>query len=118
MHRLEREVVKTLKTKIFQADPKPWYEIFLTYFVMLTHLQFIHSQAVGFMKIREQTVSVHPGLLTGVLDRTNFTGFFWHSQPIDQGNGREMGLLCEKHARTLQFDSPRFSAIFCGTQRS
>lgn len=58
MHSMERRIVEILKTKIFQKKPKPWYEIFLTYFVMLTHLQFIHDQAVGFMKIREQTVSI------------------------------------------------------------
>lgn len=58
MHTMERRIVEVLKGKIFQRKPKPWYEIFLTYFIMLTHLQFIHDQAVGFMKVREQTVSI------------------------------------------------------------
>ncbi|KAF3044824.1 hypothetical protein E8E12_010949 [Didymella heteroderae] len=57
MHKTEREVVKLLKAKIFHTKPRPWYEIFLTYFIMLTHLQFIHDQAVGFMRIRQQTKS-------------------------------------------------------------
>jgi hypothetical protein len=70
MHQTEREVVKLLKAKIFHTKPRPWYEIFLTYFVMLTHLQFIHDQAVGFMKARQQTVGslksfVTQNLLTG-----------------------------------------------------
>lgn len=56
MRKMERQVVKLLKDRIFRPKPKPWYEVFLTYFVMLTHLQFIHDQAAGFMKIREQTV--------------------------------------------------------------
>lgn len=58
MHTTERRIVELLKEKIFQKKPKPWYEVFLAYFVMLTHLQFIHDQAVGFMKIRERTVSI------------------------------------------------------------
>ncbi|KAF3032512.1 hypothetical protein E8E11_001994 [Didymella keratinophila] len=57
MRQTEREVVKLLKTKIFHTKPRPWYEIFMTYFVLLTHLQFIHDQAVGFMKARQQTKS-------------------------------------------------------------
>jgi hypothetical protein len=57
MYELEREVVKGLKKKLFQKDPKPWYEIFLTYFIMVTHLQFTHSQAMAFVKVREQTVN-------------------------------------------------------------
>ena len=56
MEKDERALVKMLRTKIFQKDPKPWYEIYLTYFIMITHLQFIHSQAVNFMRCREQTV--------------------------------------------------------------
>ena len=66
MHRAERKVVKLLKTKIFHIKPRPWYEIFLTYFVMLTHLQFIYDQAVGFMRARQETVSVSYQQLLGI----------------------------------------------------
>lgn len=56
MERDERAIVKMLRGKIFQKDPKPWYEIYLTYFIMITHLTFIHFQALNFMKCRQKTV--------------------------------------------------------------
>lgn len=57
MERDERALVKELKRAIFQKNPKPWYEIFLAYFVIMWHLKYIHGQAVGFMKSQEHTVS-------------------------------------------------------------
>lgn len=57
MERDEQRLVKELKKAIFRKNPKPWYEIFLAYFVIMWHLKYIHGQAVGFMKSQEQTVS-------------------------------------------------------------
>lgn len=57
MERYEQALVKELKKAVFWKPPKPWYEIFLTYFVIMWHLRFIRGQAVGFMRCQEQTVS-------------------------------------------------------------
>ncbi|EKG18551.1 hypothetical protein MPH_04190 [Macrophomina phaseolina MS6] len=57
MQQDERKLVKELKTAIFQKRPKPWYEIFLTYFVIMWHLKFIHGEAIGFMNCRKRTDS-------------------------------------------------------------
>lgn len=57
MERDEQKLVKELKKAIFRKNPKPWYEIFLAYFVIMWHLNYIHGQAVGFMRSQEQTVS-------------------------------------------------------------
>ncbi|KAL1624670.1 hypothetical protein SLS56_007733 [Neofusicoccum ribis] len=53
----EKKLVKELKQAMFKSKPKPWYEIFLAYFVIMWHLKFIHGEAVGFMNCREQTDS-------------------------------------------------------------
>ncbi|KAL1634455.1 hypothetical protein SLS58_010651 [Diplodia intermedia] len=55
MERDERALVGELKKAVFQKNPKPWYDIFLAYFVIMWHLKYIHGQAVGFMKSQEQT---------------------------------------------------------------
>lgn len=57
MERDEQALVKELKKAIFAKNPKPWYDIFLAYFVIMWHLKYIHGQAVGFMRSQEQTVS-------------------------------------------------------------
>lgn len=57
MERDEQVLVKELKKAIFAKNPKPWYDIFLAYFVIMWHLKYIHGQAVGFMRSQEQTVS-------------------------------------------------------------
>lgn len=55
----EQALLKELKKAIFWRTPKdkPWYEIFLAYFVILWHLGFVHGEAVGFMRCQKQTVS-------------------------------------------------------------
>ncbi|KAL0257603.1 hypothetical protein SLS55_008417 [Diplodia seriata] len=58
MERDEKALVKELKKAVFQKNPKPWYDIFLAYFVIMWHLKYIHGQAVGFMKSQERTVSL------------------------------------------------------------
>jgi hypothetical protein len=58
MERDERKLVKRLKDILFKKKSKAWFEIFLAFFIIMTHLKFIHTQAVGFMRSREQTVSI------------------------------------------------------------
>jgi hypothetical protein len=54
----ERALVKKLKDMIFTKKAKAWFEIFQAYFIIMTHLKYIHRQAVGFMRSRERTVSI------------------------------------------------------------
>jgi len=54
----QRAIITELKWRIFKPDPKPWYEIFLAYFVILCHLQYIHGEATGYLRSQELTVRV------------------------------------------------------------
>ncbi len=59
----ERKLVVALNKMLFERKAEAWFEIFLAYFIIMTHLKFIHTQAVGFMRSRERTVSTHSDLI-------------------------------------------------------
>lgn len=67
MERDEQRLLKELRKAIFRKIPKPWYEIFLAYFVIMSHLKFIHGEAVRLMKCQEQTVSAKSKTFTLLL---------------------------------------------------
>lgn len=52
----QKEILKELMKKIFQKDPKPWYEIYLTVYVLLSNLEYIHGGAIKYMKSQLKTV--------------------------------------------------------------
>lgn len=52
-------LIKELKKRLFQqAGRKPWLEMFLTFFVSLSNVQYVHGQAMSWMKSQQQTVSL------------------------------------------------------------
>lgn len=59
MERDERRLAKKLKDKLYQKKRKAWFENFLAYFIVMTHLKFIHKQAMGFVRAWERTASIH-----------------------------------------------------------
>lgn len=67
MGRDEQALVKELKKAIFRKNPKPWYEIFLACFVIMSHLKFIRGEVVRVMKCQEQTVSANSKTFTLLL---------------------------------------------------
>lgn len=67
MERDEQALVKELKEAVFWKNPRPWYEIFLAYFVIMWHLKFIRGEAIRFMKCQEQTVSAKSKTFTLLL---------------------------------------------------
>ena len=56
LKKYQARLLKALKRKISQKDPKPWYEIFLTIHVFLSNLRYIHVGAVKYMKSQMRTV--------------------------------------------------------------
>ena len=51
-------LIKELKRRLFQqSGRKPWLEMFLTFFVSLSNVQYVHGQAMAWMKSQQQTVS-------------------------------------------------------------
>ncbi|KAI9694610.1 MAG: hypothetical protein M1822_000226 [Bathelium mastoideum] len=55
MRTTEKRLMKALKQKIQKNQKRDWYEIYLTYFVLLTNLQYIYNGAVGYMNSQRQT---------------------------------------------------------------
>ena len=58
LRREHDDMVKQLKWKLFQAGHKPWFETFLTFVVALSNVEYVQSNAVGWMKCQERSVSV------------------------------------------------------------
>ena len=57
MAELEKAFVKELATLIFKPKIKPWYELFLTFFVIFWNLEYIHHGAQDYIKSKTGTVS-------------------------------------------------------------
>jgi hypothetical protein len=55
--RTERELLKALNAAIFQPGIKTWYEIYLTFFVLLFNLEYIHGSGERYISSKLQTVS-------------------------------------------------------------
>lgn len=54
----QEDLIRQLKKVLFQqSGHKPWFEIFLTFFIALANVQYVHGQAVGWMKSQLETVS-------------------------------------------------------------
>ncbi len=54
----QEDLIRQLKKVLFQqSGHRPWFEIFLTFFIALANVQYVHGQAVGWMKSQLETVS-------------------------------------------------------------
>jgi hypothetical protein len=58
LKRLEEKCFKLLAKEIFKTGIRPWYELFLTLFVLFWNLEYIHSGAEGYIKSKYGTVSL------------------------------------------------------------
>lgn len=63
--KLEKAFVKELATLIFKPRIKPWYELFLAFYVIFWNLEYIHHGAQDYIKSKNGTVSQ-----TDLLDQT------------------------------------------------
>ncbi len=53
----QQSLIHMLKHKLYyQAGRKPWLEIFLTFFVSLANVQYVHGRALEWKKCQQQTV--------------------------------------------------------------
>ena len=52
----QQSLIRMLRDKLYESGPKPWLEIFLTFFVSLANVQYVHSQALEWKKCQQQTV--------------------------------------------------------------
>lgn len=58
LRKLEKLFVKELASLIFKPKIKPWYELFLTFYVIFWNLEYINKGAKGYMKAKNGTVSL------------------------------------------------------------
>ncbi|KAF2202113.1 hypothetical protein GQ43DRAFT_448301 [Delitschia confertaspora ATCC 74209] len=56
INRIQKQLLKELKKKIFNPGIKPWYELFLTFFVLLCNLEYIHGSAERYMNVKRNTM--------------------------------------------------------------
>jgi hypothetical protein len=54
----QKDFLRDLKSKVFMSGAKPWYEIFLACFVMLSNLEYIYGGALAYAQTKLMTVSV------------------------------------------------------------
>lgn len=59
LRKLEKALVKELTTLIFKPKIKPWYELFLAFYVIFWNLEYIHHGAHDYIKSKNGTVSRH-----------------------------------------------------------
>lgn len=57
LRKLEKLFVKELAALIFKPKIKPWYELFLTFYVIFWNLEYIHHGAQDYIKSKNGTVS-------------------------------------------------------------
>jgi hypothetical protein len=57
LRKLEKLFVKELTTLIFKPKIKPWYELFLAFYVIFWNLKYIHHGAHDYIKSKNGTVS-------------------------------------------------------------
>ncbi|KAF2190760.1 hypothetical protein K469DRAFT_559243 [Zopfia rhizophila CBS 207.26] len=54
--RLEKDLLKRLNETIFHKGIKPWYELYLTLFVMLSNLEYLHGGAERYIMSKRRTM--------------------------------------------------------------
>lgn len=57
LQKLEKLFLKELATLIFKPKIKPWYELFLAFYVIFWNLEYIHHGAKDYIKSKNGTVS-------------------------------------------------------------
>jgi len=57
LKKLEKELIKVLTDMIFKPKIKPWYELFLTFFVIFWNLDYIRQGATSYNNAKHGTVS-------------------------------------------------------------
>jgi hypothetical protein len=67
LRKLEKLFVKELASLIFKPKIKPWYELFLTFYIVFWNLEYINKGAKGYMRAKNGTVSA------GLLSHTTYT---------------------------------------------
>lgn len=58
LKKLEKHCVKELSASIFKPKVKPWYELFLAFFVLFWNLEYIHHGAERYIMSKNGTVSL------------------------------------------------------------
>jgi hypothetical protein len=89
LRKLEKEFVKELASLIFKPKIKPWYELFLTFYVIFWNLEYINGGAKGYMKAKNGTVS---HLFHTSQPPANLVGYRAPSQQRGQQPSQEVGV--------------------------
>ncbi|KAF2808900.1 uncharacterized protein BDZ99DRAFT_41744 [Mytilinidion resinicola] len=56
INKVQKELLREIRRKIFQPGIKPWYELFLTFFILLSNLEYIHDGALGYLRSKRKTM--------------------------------------------------------------
>ena len=56
----QKELLGKLTKMVFGKARKPWYEIFLTIFILLSNLEYVHSGGLSFYHAQMKTASTSP----------------------------------------------------------
>jgi hypothetical protein len=56
INQVQVDLRKALERRFLQPKPKPWYEIFLTVFILLQNMRWVYSGALRYRKMCEETV--------------------------------------------------------------
>ena len=56
INRKQGELLKKMHQRFYQRNPKPWYEIFLAFYILLKNLEWIYSGALRYKRACEKTV--------------------------------------------------------------
>jgi hypothetical protein len=63
LKKLEKACVKEISKRVFKPKIKPWYELFLAFFVLFYNLDYIHHGAEKYIMSKTGTVSTHIPIL-------------------------------------------------------
>jgi hypothetical protein len=115
LRKLEKEFVKELASLIFKPKIKPWYELFLTFYVIFWNLEYINGGAKGYMKAKNGTVS---HLVRTPQPPANLLGYRAPSQQRGEQSSQEVGVRISRSVVPLAVYTARVFAFQACTRQS
>lgn len=117
LRKLEKLFVKELAALIFKPKIKPWYELFLTFYVIFWNLEYIHHGAQDYIKSKNGTVSPY-NWLRGLSFFANLPLVARKpSQQRSHDADQKMGICLSRSPVPLALHSPWLLALQTGTRQ-
>lgn len=115
LRKLEKLFVKELAALIFKPKIKPWYELFLAFYVIFWNLEYIHHGANDYMKSKNGTVSA------GYPRERHIANYLVHREPSEQccdHSDQEVGVQLSCSPLSLALYVAWLFALQAGTRKS